>query len=349
MNNSNYQRLPKSKRIEIAVEMDQRVETGRSVGEIARNHHVTVNRRYRLEKKHAINPEMDDESRSGRPVKVTPTMERRIVRETLKNPFQSSLKMLKTINSGLTEKERISARTLRHYTLLNGMRCCRPAVKPSLRPEHVRNRLQFAKNLVDKDMRYWSQVLFTDETKVELHPKDLRDRVRRPRHRRNDDRYVLQSHSYGGGRLMFWASIHFKGVGELYCIEGTLDGKGYIELLDTVIPKIKKKLNVRSFCLQDDNSSIHRAEIVSQYKRRENIRSLENWPARSPDLNPIETLWAIFKKRIRDRAPKDLEQLKSYAFQEWTNISQDLIQKLYRSMPKRLKEVIKAQGKNTKY
>lgn len=349
MNNSNYHRVPKAKRIEIAVEMEQRAETGRSVSEIARKHGVSVNHCYRLEKKRRLDPEMNDENRPGRPSKVTPTMERRIIRETLKNPFQSSLKMVKSINEGLEEKERISARTLRHYTLLKGMRCCRPAVKPSLKPEHIKARLEFARKLVHKDMRYWSQVLFTDETKVELHPRDLRDRVRRPRHRRNDNRYVVRSHSYRGGSLMFWGSIHFKGIAELYCIKETLDGEGYTELLDIVIPEIKRKLNIKSFCLQDDNSSVHRAEIVSKYKKREKIKSLENWPARSPDLNPIETLWAIWKQRIRGRAPQDLEQLKNYAFQEWANISQDLIQKLYRSTPKRLKEVIKAQGRNTKY
>ena len=349
MNVSGYKRIPQAKRIEIAVEMEQRSETGRSVSDIARKYKVTANHCYRLEKKHKIDPDMNDDDRSGRPLKVTPTMERRIIRETLKNPFESSLKLVKTINEGLGEKERISARTLRLYTFINGMKCCRPAIKPSLKPEHIEDRLNFAKRYVHKDMRFWSHVLFTDETKVELHPKDMRDRVRRPRHRRNDDKYILRSHSYGGGNLMFWGSIHFKGVGELYCIEESLDAKGYTELLAEVIPEIKRKLNIRSFCLQDDNSSVHRAEVVTRYKDKESIRSFENCPARSPDLNPIETLWAIWKQRIRDKAPRDLEQLKIVALQEWTNISQDLIKKLYRSMPKRLGEVMRVQGRNTRY
>jgi len=80
------------------------------------------------------------------------------------------------------EEEKISARTLRRCTTLNGMKCYRPAIKTQLTPKQILERRQFAKNFLQKDLRYLGKVLFTDETQVLLNPTDHRQRVRRPRH-----------------------------------------------------------------------------------------------------------------------------------------------------------------------
>lgn len=95
-------------------------------------------------------------------------MERRIIREIKKDPFQTSLKMAKDVNMGLPEESQIKPRTLRFYALKNKFRCFRPAIKPKLSPKQIRIRLEFAKKYKDKDMRFWSRVLFSDETQVLL-------------------------------------------------------------------------------------------------------------------------------------------------------------------------------------
>ncbi|UYV81694.1 hypothetical protein LAZ67_20002009 [Cordylochernes scorpioides] len=50
----------------------------------------------------------------------------------------------------------------------------------------------------------------------------------------------------------------------------------------------------------DDNSRPHRARLVNEYLQSENIRKMD-WPARTPDLNPIEHVWDALGRRIGAR------------------------------------------------
>lgn len=51
----------------------------------------------------------------------------------------------------------------------------------------------------------------------------------------------------------------------------------------------------------DDNAPVHRARAVSQYLENSNIHHTE-WPAQSPDINPIENIWLKLKRDIEPQA-----------------------------------------------
>ena len=86
------------------------------------------------------------------------------------------------------------------------------------------------------------------------------------------------------------------------------------------------------------------------WKKRNELKCLE-WPAQSPDFNPIENLWMILKRQISTRDPpaKTVKELKAVVQEEWKKISVDNVKHLGKSMPKRAKLVIKAKGFGTKY
>jgi DDE superfamily endonuclease len=75
------------------------------------------------------------------------------------------------------------------------------------------------------------------------------------------------------------------------------------------------------------------------------------WPPQSPDLNPIEHLWAIIKRRLNqyERPPSGMIELWERIEAEWNKIDSETCLKLIESMPRRIEAVLKAKGMWTDY
>ena len=50
----------------------------------------------------------------------------------------------------------------------------------------------------------------------------------------------------------------------------------------------------------------HSSKFVSDFLEKKNIKTLD-WPGNSPNLNPIENLWAILKDNVADSIPQVLK------------------------------------------
>ncbi|GFS57541.1 transposable element Tcb1 transposase [Trichonephila clavipes] len=90
------------------------------------------------------------------------------------------------------------------------------------------------------------------------------------------------------------------------------------------------------FLFMDDNTRPHRANIVDECLQSEDITRMD-WPAYSPDMNPIEHVWDMLDRRLAARQPPPtcLPELRRALFDEWCNIPQDQIDNLILSMPRR--------------
>ena len=98
------------------------------------------------------------------------------------------------------------------------------------------------------------------------------------------------------------------------------------------------------FVLMDDNSRPHRAHLVNEFLH-DNIAKPE-WPACSPDMNPIEHAWDTIKRAVfgRDGPTTTLRDLNRFAVEEWDNLYQQDLDELVGSMPRRIQACIIAGG-----
>ena len=107
----------------------------------------------------------------------------------------------------------------------------------------------------------------------------------------------------------------------LHISEGTIDAKAYVGILERHMLPSRRRLFPGTPCLfQPDIARPHSAGVTRAWLRRHRVCVL-NWPVCSPDLSHIESVWRIMKRRIRQRQPRTVEQLKSCVHQEWTKIA----------------------------
>jgi transposase len=99
-----------------------------------------------------------------------------------------------------------------------------------------------------------------------------------------------------------------------------------------------------------ENAPIHKAKLVSDFLAENSILALE-WPAQSPDINPIENMWAVLKaRRARKKStPTSKKCLIDEMTDLWSEISESFRHNLSNSLPKRLLEIIKNKGKQISY
>lgn len=74
-----------------------------------------------------------------------------------------------------------------------------------------------------------------------------------------------------------------------------------------------------------------------------------DFPPYSPDLNPIENLWADMDKRMQDSLADSKEEMEALVQRTWAATTSEQCSKLARSMPHRIKQVIEREGAYTDY
>ena len=121
--------------------------------------------------------------------------------------------------------------------------------------------------------------------------------------------FVAEHDRFGGGSVMVWAGISAQGKTDLHVIDnGTLTALRYVnEILDVYVRPYADAVG-ENFILMDDNARAHRARITDE---QATIVRME-WPARSPDLNPIEHAWDMLQTAVSSRPlqPASVQELR---------------------------------------
>ncbi len=146
--------------------------------------------------------------------------------------------------------------------------------------------------------------------------------------------------------VMIWAAMSSAGVGPLCFLKSTVNAAIYQEILEHfMLPSADKLYGDADFIFQQDLAP---AKGTKSWFNDHGVTVLD-WPANSPDLNPIENLWGIVKRKMRDTRPNNADDLKATVKETWASIPPQQCHKLITSMPRRIEAVIKAKGAPTKY
>ncbi len=149
--------------------------------------------------------------------------------------------------------------------------------------------------------------------------------------------------------VMIWAAMSSAGVGPLCFLKSTVNAAIYQEILEHfMLPSADKLYGDADFIFQQDLAPAHTAKGTKSWFNDHGVTVLD-WPANSPDLNPIENLWGIVKRKMRDTRPNNADELKATVKETWACIPPQQCHKLITSMPRRIEAVIKAKGAPTKY
>ena len=146
---------------------------------------------------------------------------------------------------------------------------------------------------------------------------------------------------------MIWGAIGYNFKSNLIFVEGPVNTESYV--FDIIIGsdvsnEADKIYGHGKWVLQQDNARPHIANETYQLLDYFGAIFMDDWSPYSPDLNIIETIWAIMKRRLEAKKVTSIEQLKEVILDVWNNLSLEIINRLIESMPKRLKACVSNQG-----
>ncbi|KAL0157391.1 hypothetical protein M9458_048637, partial [Cirrhinus mrigala] len=192
-----------------------------------------------------------------------------------------------------------------------GFSCCIPCVKPPLNNRQRQKHLAWA-----KDKKDWTAA------------------------ERGTESTLLES-------VMVWGAMSSAGVGPLCFLRSKVNAAVYQDVLEHfMLPAADQLCGDADFIFQQDLAPAHSVKATSTWFKDHGIPVL-NWPANSPDLNPIENLWGIVKRKMRYARLNNAEELKATIRATWALITPEQCHRLIDFMPRCIAVVIQAKGAPT--
>ena len=222
----------------------------------------------------------------------------------------------------------------------------RRAVVDFLTDHQRRNRRMWCRNRLNCNFSTW---LFSDECAFELSNCSAVQRAWV--HRKVGEKYlkccVLRAPVKGRQKVDIWGCISSIGVARLRILTRTVNRHVCIETYVQELLPMLDELPLsweRKVVFQQDNARPHVAHDTINFLE-ENVVTIAEWPPYSPDLNPIENVWAIMKRIVCEMEPQNVEQLTAAIKKAWgMAVTKKLCKSLFWSMRARLYRVIRKRG-----
>lgn len=204
----------------------------------------------------------------------------------------------------------------------------------------------------------------------------MRPKVRRPPGTAYDERYLAPAfRATERTSVMFWGAVACGTHSSLVAVrkrgpeERThkgdrlgMNSKQYCDeiILPHLFPLVSKIRMLyamryrRQVKVIEDGAGIHNSKETCEFRKRYCINRLP-WPPYSPDMNLIENVWSLLKRRLRrkwinpEKRPRTREELIVAAQLEWDALPWPIIYTWFERMPNRIKTLIRRRGGATRW
>jgi transposase len=262
-----------------------------------------------------------------------------MIREIIEEDRASSVRQL------AKELETEFKFTFNHQTVANslknnGFKKSLPIKVPLLTPNALEKRMEYAELHLENK---FTNVVFTDETMFQL-SENRQLSWWNPDY---EDKPVFEE-NHNKRKVMIWAGISRRGKTDVFywkiSEDLTVDAYEYTKCLNqALIGKMDSLYGFRKWRLMQDNARPHTAQHTKDFLEENDIRTITH-PPYSPDLNPIELVWAYLKKKIMTKVYNNLDEVLERVFEEWYSISQEMINNLIDRHMARVQEVYNLNG-----
>ena len=148
---------------------------------------------------------------------------------------------------------------------------------------------------------------------------DLRRFVRRSPMERYTPQCTKSSVKFGGRSMMVFGMISVAGAGPLLRLLCKIDETVYKEILNMKhVPNLRTAIN-QPIVFMQDNAPWHTVKSVRTFLSEKDVTVIE-WPAQSPDMNPIENVWKLLSERVKEKNSRNVEGLWTNLKGEWEKI-----------------------------
>lgn len=262
----------------------------------------------------------------------------RVLNYFINNPFSTYMQCIKKL------KLNVSIWTIKRLLNKKGISTYVASSKQFLSMQNQIKRLKFAIKYQHWTSE-WLQVNFVDEKTVQTYSEGRVMVKRYANERYNHKNIVVQEVQNTNNKVNLVGVVSFSGRNVIYSVSTKFTGEQFEQLTRTKLMDI-----VGNSTVLIDNARIHLKGI--DYLSNHGVRVID-FPPKSNDLNIIENVWGemqkILNRKLQSITISTKGQLLKLIEESWKAIPNSVIENCILSMPNRLKKVIEAKGRQTRY